>query len=217
MIFLKKFFQFFLRAGVSFLILTGLIIGLYRGVTGGFFSSSAHPVFEENRSDIFTKETAHASEEYFFDATRAGSLRVGMLLTDMRKAINPWWVDVILTRKEASLFEEYIVHDASSDPLLRVVPACSVDGICRVDTIEIISSKFKTSYGVGVGNTYADLKEKNIITTIQQNSARIFADTSLGVTFVFNGAYLLSEQVRYEVEDIEEGAVIESILLRRRN
>ncbi len=210
---MKNTLQSLLRFIVSVLVVTGIVFGVYRGITRGFFSQEVHPIFEEQAVSSMFSSAKNIPEEYFFDAENAGPLRLGMLISDIKTSASPWWIDVLLTRQNGALFEEYVAHDVDSVPLLRIVPVCSIEDVCRVKSIEILSSRFKTNLGIGVGSAYADLRETNISSNISHNGTSLLVQTSEGSVFVFSGSYAVAGKDFYAATDLPDRAVIESVIL----
>lgn len=99
-----------------------------------------------------------------------------------------------------STIKEVKVYDTTGQQTLLINPAASMDSVALIKNIRILSDKYKTSNGLGLGSTFAEVKKYHKINNIQSSLQSVIITLSDLNAFVSFDKKVLPGEIRFDMD-----------------
>jgi len=130
----------------------------------------------------------HTSKVYQIDSLLAND---SVVKTNARNAFGGTLTSVV---------EDIKVYDTSEKQILNIKPFGSMDTLSKIRSIRVLTEKYKTKNGIGLGSTYKDLKtfyDVNSIQSLANSFIITLKDINVVVSF---DRKVLPGEVRFDME-----------------
>jgi hypothetical protein len=96
--------------------------------------------------------------------------------------------------------KEIEVYDTSGHQILLIKPSAGMDTLSTIRNIRILSEKYKTSEGLGIGSTFAEVKKYHDVSNIQSSLKSVIITLKDLNAFISFDREVLPGDVRFDMD-----------------